>query len=788
MAYITWFKQISKDDIAVAGGKGANLGEMFNAGFPVPPGFAVTAQCYQYFIEKTRLKDKILAIIKTINVDDTEKLQASANEIQKLIISTEVPLGIRDEIIESYEALEVPDLKKVKHVIELANLKEFPFVAVRSSATAEDLPQASFAGQQATFLNIKGVDQLIKAVRACWASLFTARAIYYRTKNNFDHSKVLISVIIQRMVNADKAGVMFSVNPATNKRDEIVIEAAFGLGEAVVSGSVNPDLYIVDKGSMKIKSIKVNSQDWGYFRDLNTGRSVQRDIPKEKKHVQKLSDAEITKLAELAVKVESHYQKPQDLEWAIEKDRIYLVQTRAVTTLKDAPAQVSQIDTAASAQPVESTADKKVLTSGISASPGIAFGKVKVVNDMNQLDKVLKGDILVTKMTNPDMVPVMERAAAIVTSDGGITCHAAIVSREMGIPCIVGTENATEVLKDDMEITVDANNGQVYEGRIAVEQSAKPQAAAVSEQEIITGTEVKIIADLPQLAEKNAATGADGVGLVRIEFMIANSGMHPAKYIHDGKDEEYIRLLVDGIGGIARAFAGKPVWVRTSDIRTDEYRNLKGGDEEPHEANPMMGWHAIRRGLDEPRILKAEFAALKRLHEQGLANVGVMLPFIINVDEVRQAKQMLREVGLEPGKDIEFGVMVETPAACWIIEDLCREGIDFVSFGTNDLTQLTLGIDRDNQKIAHLFSELHPAVLGEIQMVVQACKRYGVKSSICGQAGSNPKMAEFLVKIGIDSISANADAVHKIREVVAHTEKKLVLEAYRNKLGFVKRK
>ncbi len=778
MTFIKWFKEISKDDIAIVGGKAANLGEMYNAGFPVPPGFTITAQCYKYFIEKTRIKDKIFSILKTINVDDTDKLQESANEIQKLIVSTEVPLDIKEEIIDSYEALEIPDLKKVKHVLELANIKEYPFVAVRSSATAEDLPGYSFAGQQATYLNVKGVDQLIKAVRACWASLFTARAIYYRTKNNFEHSKVLIAVVVQKMVNAEKAGVMFSVNPATSNRNEITIEAAYGLGEAVVSGAINPDLYLVDKNSLKIKSVKVNTQEWGYFRDLNMARSVKRDIPKEKRHLQKLTDNEILELAKLAVKVEEHYKKPQDLEWAIEKDNLYLVQTRAVTTLKEEPAPKEEPKVTVTL-PVTS---RKVLLTGISASPGIASGKVKIINDMNQLEKVLKGDILVTKMTNPDMVPAMARAAAIVTDEGGITAHAAIVSREMGIPCIVGTETATQILKDDIEITVNANTGEIYEGLTEIKKEVSQVIA--QEQEIITGTEVKIIADLPQLAEKNAATNADGVGLVRIEFMIANSGIHPAKYIHDNKDEDYIKVLTEGIGTIAKAFSGKTVWIRTSDIRTDEYRTLKGGDEEPHEANPMMGWHAVRRALDEPRILKAEFTAIKRLHEQGLTNIGVMLPFIINVDEVRKAKDLLRETGLEPRKDIEFGVMIETPAACWIIEDLCREGIDFVSFGTNDLTQLTLGIDRDNQKIAHLFSELHPAVLGEIKMVVETCKRYNVKTSICGQAGSDPKMAEFLVKIGIDSISANADAVHKIREIVAHTEKKLLLDAERKRLGY----
>jgi len=327
---------------------------------------------------------------------------------------------------------------------------------------------------------------------------------------------------------------------------------------------------------------------------------------------------------------------------------------------------------------------------------------------------------------------------------------------------------------------VHATRGIVYEGKIEIKEPVSVQPSTGGE-DIVTATDVKLIVDLPDLAEKAAATGADGVGLVRLEIMIANGKVHPAEYIRQDKDQDYVDLLKEGIGKIANAFQHKPVWVRCSDLRSDEYRNLQGGEHEPKETDPMIGWHAIRRLLDEPRILKAEFQAIKELHDSGLDNVGIMLPFVIQVDEVKKAKEIMREVGLEPCKDIDFGVMIETPASCWIIEDLCKEGISFVSFGTNDLTQLTLGIDRNNSRIAKLFDEMHPAVLGEMAKVISICKKYNVKTSICGQAGSRPEMADFLVHQGIDSISANADAVHEIRRTVAKTEKKLLLDAEREK-------
>jgi len=757
--YVIWFKDLQKDDLPIAGGKGLNLGIMYNLGLPVPGGFAVTTQAYKEYLERTKLREKIAPLLQGLNVEDTDTLQKKAEQVQQLILKTPIPDDIAEEIRLNYELLGA----ERKKAAELVDAKDV-FVAVRSSASAEDLPTASFAGQQATFLNVKGKDQAVAAVLACWASLFTARAIYYRTKHGFEHMKVFISAIVQKMVNAEQSGVMFTINPATNHADEMVIEAIYGLGELIVGGEVNPDLYIVDKKTRDIKKIEVRKKDFGLFRN-EWGKNEKKEIPKELQARQVIPDTIIQELARLGKKLEEHYGKPQDVEWAVEKGQVYIVQTRAVTTFAAEVKAESAI-----------TEEGKILLRGETASAGVASGPVRIVLSAGELGKVQKGDVLVTKMTMPDFVPAMQRAAAIITDEGGMTSHAAIVSREMGTPCIVGTEHATHVLRDGQIVTVHALRGIVYAGVVKAKPAEAPQKPAISSEELLTSTEIKCIMDLPDLAQKAAATGADGVGLVRLEIMIAAGGMHPAEYVRQGRVQEYVNLLKEGIGKIAKAFSGKPVWVRCSDIRTDEYRNLQGGEKEPRETDPMIGWHGIRRLLDEPEILRAEFQAIRELHYAGMKNVGVMLPFVIRAEEVKEAKKIMREVGLEPCRAIEFGVMVETPAACWIIEELCREGISFVSFGTNDLTQLTLGIDRNNERIAPLFDEMHPAVLGEIAKVIKACQKYHVKTSICGQAGSRSEMAEFLVHQGVDSISANVDAIDEIRRVVARTERKVLLE------------
>ncbi|MEM2932696.1 MAG: phosphoenolpyruvate synthase [Candidatus Pacearchaeota archaeon] len=745
---VVWLSEISKKDVDIAGGKGANLAEMYNAGFPVPPAFVVTAQAYAKFLEYNELNEKIKLLLSNFDYENTAELEERARRIRELIINAEMPDFIAQEIIEAYEILSsdisTPTLQKMF-------VSEPCFTAVRSSATAEDLLTASFAGQQETYLNVKGGSALLEAIKKCWASLFTARATYYRYKKGFSHETTLIAVIVQRMINAEKSGVIFTIEPVTNDKSKIVIEAVFGLGEGIVSGTIEPDYYLVNKNDLSLVSKKIGIKKLEFTRDAG-GKNIRRELPPEKQQEQVLEPWEIRKLAEYALKLERHYLWPQDIEWAEEGGNIYIVQTRAVTTAEKITERKE-----VKAEPI---------LKGLAASPGIASGKVKIILNLEELKKIERGDVLVTTMTNPDMVPVMMKSNAIVTNEGGLTCHAAIVSRELGIPCVVGTRNATTILKDGTVVTVDGIHGYVYEGEIKIE---KPKEEIKCEL-IKSGeerTKVKVNCDLPAAAERAARLNPDGIGLVRIEFAIVEGGIHPAQYIREGKINDYVTLLVNALEGIAKYFPNKPIWVRTSDIRTDEYRSLKGGHLEPIESDPMIGWHGIRRGLDEPEILRAEFKAIKILHEKGFKNIGVMIPFVINVDELKMAKEIMKEVGIEPCKDVEFGVMIETPAACWIIEELCKEGINFISFGTNDLTQLTLGVDRNNERIAKLFDEMHPAVLKEIEMVIEICKRYGVKTSICGQAASREDMAEFLVKKGIDSLSVNIDAINKIREVVA---------------------
>lgn len=1200
MGNIAWFKDLSKKDIGLVGGKGANLSEMYNADIPIPPGFCITVDAYNQFLDETGIDIEIYSILSKLDVNNTAALHEAAERIQEIILDAKMPSKIRNDIINAYDHMNVNiDVFKSANKDTLAMIKagrDLPYVAVRSSATAEDAPEHSFAGQNETYLNIRGNENLVKAVQKCWASLFGARSIFYRVVNKLEHEKVFISVVVQKMVNATKAGVIFTANPATSDTSEIVIEAGFGLGEAVVSGSINPDTYVIDKNNFTIKDKKIARQDFMIVLDQNLGRNVKRTLEEHESTMQKLNDNEIIKLAKLAKLVEIHYEGfPQDLEFAIEGPRIFIVQTRAITTLK----------------PKEEVKEEKkretgeIILNGLGAGPFVGGGAVKIVREIVDLEKIQTGDVLVTKMTNPDMAPVFRKVNAIVTDEGGISCiegdaklltnkgfvrmadigellttgdeiktlsvdaktkkvvwrkitlamkrksraikispylhptnnfldticitsnhkmpvldgntllslplekligngkslfiadkipqlrikgvdfsnfdmnrlmylcgaifsdghivlrksgrpmrimfsqkvvpekeefinevlscfrslfnaelinytptgavvnykgmtwqrggsfecskaypaqilhsvresflslvagmdeehllsflggfidgdghfnkekswieiyvdikhewllqsllvaclrlnslpeireqsgsmftltlkdnvekltkkckrvkaiarnyedrklfdfdvfrrlklhdwrgslynynnkntfvgvnwllrylegrerfenllkikelaeselrmrrirvlgetepidvynitmdaptdedhnyiiftkyytplfvyncHAAIVSREMGVPCVVGTEKATQVLKDGEEVTVDGREGKVYRGKIEI---IKPKAVEeeLKTEELETVTEVKVIVDMPEIAERAAKTGADGVGLLRVEFLILSMPEHPFSMITTGKKNEFVDKLADGIRVIAKAFEGKPVWYRTMDAPTDEFRRMKGGENEPKEDNPMMGWRSIRRDLDQPEMLTAQFEAIKKLHDEGLKNIGVMIPLVTHVEQIKKAKEYLKQVGLEPLEEIEFGVMIETPASVQIIKEICEEGIDFVSFGTNDLTQFTLAVDRNNAHIQKLYDEMHPAVLRQIKYVIDICKKYNVETSVCGQSASRMDMVEWLVKAGIDSVSPNPDAVKEARKIVAKTEKRLLLGAARQKL------
>ena len=487
-----------------------------------------------------------------------------------------------------------------------------------------------------------------------------------------------------------------------------------------------------------------------------------------------LSDEELIELVEMAKRVEGHYGKPQDTEWAFHDGNLFLLQSRPITTLGDSKKEESE----------EEEVDLEVLIRGLGASPGLASGTVKVILSLDELDKVQDGDVMVTTMTTPDMVPAMKRATGIVTDEGGVTCHAAIISRELGIPCVVGTGDATTTLKENDEVTADGKKGLVYKGIIKGAESEEASAGAVqvSATPLITVTEVKANVSMPEAAEKAAATGADGVGLLRTEHLMLTSGVHPYKFIMDGREDELIDTIADNVQIVADAFYPRPVWYRTLDAPTDEFITLEGGENEPREHNPMLGWRGIRRELDQPEILKCEFRAIKKLHEKGYTNIGIMIPLSQSPEELKQAKALCSEVGFEPHKDVDFGMMVEIPAAAIMIDEYIKVGIDFVSLGTNDLTQYTLAVDRNNEFVAKHYTEEHPAVMKLIERTIRKCAEAGVKCSICGQAGSVPHIVEKLVAFGISSVSSNTDAIADVRKTVARAEQKIILDAARKRL------
>lgn len=758
MKYVIKFEDLTKNDIGIAGGKGANLGELTQAGIPVPPGFVVTAETYDNFMQDTGIFNSVMDILEEVDINNTKQLQEAAEEIKKIIIETPIPEDISTMIIEAYNQLSVR-----------VGEDDGADVAIRSSATAEDLPEASFAGQQDTFLHVQGIDQVIEYVRKCWASLFEARAIFYREENEFEHSKVYIAVVVQQMVDSDKAGVMFTVNPSTGE-NVALIEGSWGLGESVVSGTVTPDNYVVNKDNNEIVTVVISDKKTMFAND-EEGTSVQVPVPEEKRNERVLPDDELIELVEMGKRVQAHYGKPQDTEWAFHDGNLFLLQSRPITTLGNAE------------EAADDDVDLEVLIRGLGASPGLASGVVKVVKSLDELDKIQEGDVMVVAMTTPDMVPAMKRANGIVTDEGGVTCHAAIISRELGIPCVVGTGDATTTLKEGSEVTADGKKGLVYKGILksneAPEASANVQVAATP---LITVTEVKANVSMPEAAPRAKATGADGVGLLRTEHMMLSTGIHPKKFILDGNEQGLVDILAENVLKVADEFYPKPVWYRTLDAPTDEFITLEGGENEPREHNPMLGWRGIRRELDEPEILIAEFKAIKKLHDQGYTNIGIMIPLSQHVDELKQAKELCRFVGMEPSKDIDFGMMVEIPAAAIMIDEYIKEGIDFVSLGTNDLTQYTLAVDRNNEFVAKHYSEEHPAVMKLIERTIRKCAEAGVTCSICGQAGSVPHIVEKLVAFGITSVSSNADAIDEVRKTVARAEQKIILDAARKQM------
>jgi pyruvate,water dikinase len=749
---VLWFTEVGKQDIHLAGGKGANLGEMTQAQIPVPPGFIVPAHTYSHFLEQSGLRPAIEKLLSSLDYNDSARLQKVSEEIKSLIRSAPVPEQIAAEIKKAYR-----------------QLGDGP-VAVRSSATAEDLADASFAGQQATFLNVVGEDEVVDAVRACWASLFEARAIFYRADKGFEHMKVAIAVPVQRMVQSSRSGVMFTLEPVSGDRSKIAIEAVFGLGEAIVSGEITPDFYVLDKASLRILDKRVVNQERQLVRNPQAGDEggpniIWLAVPGELREQQKLSDEQVVALAAIGKRVEEHYDFPQDIEWAEEEGELHILQTRPVTALAVAEVEGEEaVETA------------PLLLSGSPASPGAAAGPVKTVLSSSEIDRVEKGDILVAEMTTPDFVPAMKRAAAIVTDRGGRTAHAAIVSRELGIPCVVGAGEATTTLRNDQLVTVDGSQGKVYEGRaearLAWAAQEKTRQAAMGAVE--TRTRLYVNLAEPELAEVVAARNVDGVGLLRAEFMIAQIGEHPQLAIDEGRSEEYIEKLTESLRKFASAFHPRPVVYRTNDFKTNEYRNLRGGDKyEEFEENPMIGYRGASRYIRDIDIFRLELEAIKRVR-QDYVNLWVMIPFVRTPEELAGVREVMVREGLAPSQDFKLWMMAEVPSNALILDKFLDVGIDGISIGSNDLTQLVLGIDRDNARFAAEFDERNEAVILALEHLIKTANRRGVTSSICGQAPSDyPDLTQKLVEWGITSISVTPDVIDKTRQIIAEAEAKL---------------
>jgi pyruvate,water dikinase len=767
LSYIAWFEELSKQDASLVGGKGANLGEMTRAGFPVPPGYVVTVEAFRAFVKENALAQEIEARLSRLPVDDAAALHAASETIQAQIRRAPMPAAVRAAIVESYREL----ARRAKDTSE-------PFVAVRSSATVEDAAQASFAGMFRSHLNVRGADDLVSKVQDCWASGFGARVLFYRIKQGLGGAERLVAVVVQRMASAEQSGVMFTVDPAAGDPGLLLIEAAWGLGETVVGGQVEPDRFVVRKSDLQIADRTVAEKRFELVRDQQTGRNVQRLLPPERARAPSLSDEQVRGLAELGVRTEKHYGAPQDIEFAIEAGRVYLVQTRPVTTL------LQPVSRPAPAAPAPGAPAGEVLLRGLGASPGIASGRVRVLRSPDEGRRLEPGEILVAPMTTPDWVPFMRRAAAIVTDSGGATSHAAIVSRELGLPCIVGTRKGTTALKDGQQVTVDARAGTVLAGRVEprAARPAAPTAPAGGVSGLVTATRLYVNLGEPQRAAEVAAMPVDGVGLLRAEFLIleALGGVHPRLLLERGQASRFVERLAQGVQDFARVFHPRPVVYRSMDFRTNEFRGLEGGERfEPAEANPMIGYRGCYRYVREPDLFRLELEVIRTVRAQ-LDNLHLMIPFVRTAWELEECLRHVEASGLKPGRRFQLWVMAEVPSVTFWIPAYARLGATGVSIGSNDLTQLVLGVDRDSEVLAPLYDERDRAVLAAIRRIIRQSHRAGLTASICGQAPSvHPEYAETLVRWGIDSISVSADAVEATRRNIAAAEKRLVLEKAR---------
>jgi len=757
--------EVRRSDVGVVGGKAANLGEMTAAGFPVPPGLVLGVDAYTRFYEANAFAPRIAAALARVNVDDPASLEREAAVIREIIVGGTIPDALRVQIEQAFEKLVGSDPTCAR-------------VAARSSATAEDTAQFSFAGMFESFLNIRDKASLMDAIKRCWASTFGARVLFYRLKQGMP-AEMPVAVVVQRMVNAHKSGVIFTTDPSTRDPSRMIIEAIWGLGEGIVQGAVTPDRHVLDKASLRLLSTDLAEKELLFTWDSGVQQMVRVDLQGDiRAGAPVLTPDEIATLGRMARRAEEHYGVPQDVEFAIEGRDIYLIQTRPITTLAPQGLDGSP-----------ASADNKPLVHGLGASPGRATGIVRVLESPADEGSMNSGEILVTHMTSPDWVPIMRRAAAIVTDAGGMTSHAAIVARELGLPCIVGTHNATKVLTTGLVVTVEGGAGTVVSGVVGsatlsdtARASSDTAAMAPARAAATTATRLYVNLAEPERAAEVAARDVDGVGLLRAEFMMleALEHTHPRAFLQTRSAAEFTRRMAAGLRTFAEAFAPRPVVYRAMDFRSNEFSALAGGAEhEPSEANPMIGYRGCFRYTREPDLFALELTALAEARKD-FENLHLMIPFVRTLHELRTCMRLVDESPLGGDRRLERWIMAEVPSVVYWLPQYAALGISGVSIGSNDLTQLMLGVDRDSDLFGSNYDERDPSVLDAIRAIVAECRRLGLTCSICGQAPSiHPEYAERLVEWGIDSISVNVDAIDRTRHNIAVAERRLVLEKAR---------